>query len=91
MISATTIKANAPLANRLARVCRPRKSRTQSRNADTSAAGMSTLMGRPRLAIINRPTSRKVPGVIADIDRLRLNQVPQKTPVTRENRSNVTN
>jgi hypothetical protein len=52
---------------------------------------ISTLIGPPRLVIIKRPTSRNVPGVIAAIDRLRLNHVPQNTPVTRENTSSVTN
>jgi hypothetical protein len=47
-----------------------------------SVAGISTLMGPPRFAIIVCPTSRNVPGVMDATDRLRLNHVPQNTPAT---------
>src|SRR5262245_31581377 len=91
MTSATAIRTSAAPARSPAVDCRPRISNTQRTRADRSAAGISTLIGPPRLAIIKRPTSRNVPGVIAAIERLRLNHVPQKTPVTRENSSSVTN
>jgi hypothetical protein len=58
---------------------------------DRTAAGIRTLIGPPRFLIIVCPTSRNVDAVSDAIERLRLNHVPQKTPVTRENRSRATN
>ena len=40
------------------------------------------LIGRPRFEIMILPISRKVAAVIASIERLKLNHVPQNTPVT---------
>src|SRR5215470_8148739 len=57
---------------------------TQTTMPERTAEGISTLMGRPRLPIIVRPTSRNVCGVIDPIERLKLNHVPQKTPATSE-------
>ncbi len=59
-------------------------------STDTVVTGISTLMGPARLAIIVCPTSRKVGGVMAAMDRLRLNHVPQNTPATSMNRLIVT-
>jgi hypothetical protein len=48
----------------------------------SDAAGISRLIGPPRLSIMIRPTSKNVAGVIDGIERLRLNHVPQNTPAT---------
>ena len=47
-------------------------------------------IGHARFLIIVRPISRNVSGVIDAMERLRLNQVPQKTPATRERRNMLT-
>src|SRR3954454_16037775 len=55
------------------------------------ASGNRMLIGPPRLAIIDLPTSRKVWGVIDSIERLRLNQVPQNTPETSVSKNRLMN
>jgi len=59
--------------------------------AQRRAAGISALIAAPRLPIVMCPTSGRVAGVMAAIERLRLNQVPQNTPVTRLKSSIVMN
>jgi len=48
-------------------------------------------IGHARLWIIVFPISRNVLGVIEAMERLRLNHVPQKTPVTRTSRRRLMN
>ena len=50
--------------------------------AERMDAGNRMLIGRPRFEIMILPTSRNVAAVMASIERLKLNHVPQNTPVT---------
>ena len=53
-------------------------------------AGNRMLIGRPRFEIMILPISRNVAAVIASIQRLKLNHVPQNTLVTSANSITLT-
>jgi hypothetical protein len=77
IMSAKLVKARKKTAARLWRA-----STISSSTEEISAAGINRLIGLARLAIIVWPMSRKTSGAIDEMDRLRLNHVPQNTPIT---------
>src|SRR5262245_65537181 len=58
---------------------------------DTNDSGIKILIGTARLRIAVCPISRKVCGLNAVMLRLNVNQVPQKTPITKANKMIVEN
>src|SRR5215831_9797655 len=64
---------------------------TNTIKADAREVGIKMRIGTARLRIAVCPISRNVCGRNATMLRLNANQVPQKTPITKENKTIVEN
>ena len=88
--SATTMRRNPASSHQNAGVGPPaRHSSTRVASALSRARGRRMAIGTPRFWIISWPTATKVSPDSRCMVRLRENQVPQNTPITRANRTMV--
>jgi hypothetical protein len=89
MTRAATMSRNPAAIHQNAADRPPGHSRARVTRALSRARGSRMAIGRPRLRIISWPTARKVSADSRLMVRLRANQVPQNTPMTRAKRTMV--